>query len=392
MMLLNYFVWGAWYVTIGTFMGEALGFSDLQIGSVYATNAIAAMVSPFFVGMIADRFFNAERILGILHLLGAIVMFMATQSTDFGSFYFFILLYNLCFMPSIAITNSIAFNQMDNPEKSFPYIRVWGTLGWIAIGVIIGSLSADATVLPLQIAAGASVLMGLYSFLLPPTPPKAKGQKVSAREILGLDALALMKRPAFAILIISSVLVCIPLAFYYNFTNLFLNEIGMENAAARMTLGQVSEVLFLLIMPLLFVRLGVKKMIMVGVLAWALRYVLFAFGDIEGNLWMLYAGIILHGICYDFFFVTGQIFVDNEAPEELKSSAQGLITFATYGLGLFTGSYVSGAVIEHYANLDAANNVIGHDWTGGWLVPAALAGAVLLFFAFAFREKKETAV
>ncbi|MEM7368189.1 MAG: nucleoside permease [Bacteroidota bacterium] len=382
MMFLNYFVWGAWYVTIGTYMTVGLEFSGLQIGAVYATNAIAAIISPFFIGMIADRFFASEKILGILHILGGILMYLSTTVTDYGIFYILILLYNLTFMPTIALTNSLAFNQMTDTKKQFPAIRMLGTIGWIVVGLIIGFMQVEPTTTPLVIAAGTAIVMGLYSFTLPHTPPKAVGQKVTIREILGLDALGLMKERSFATVVIASVLICIPLAFYYSFANPFLNEIGFENAAGRMTAGQVSEALFLLIMPLFFARLGVRWMLTIGMAAWALRYLLFAYGGVEAGSWMLWAGIILHGICYDFFFVTGQIFVDEEAPEHLKSSAQGLITLATYGIGMFIGSNISGIIVDRYVVEGG-----GHDWTGVWLVPAVFAVVVLIGFFAAFRNK-----
>ena len=387
MMFLNYFVWGAWYVTIGTYMAEELGFTGIQIGSVYATNAVAAIISPFFIGMIADRFFASERVLGALHLIGAAAMLGATQVTDFGTFYALILLYNLSFMPSIALTNSLSFNQMDDPEKQFPGVRLFGTIGWIVVGLgIIGPLSLDPTVYPLMIAAGAGLAMGLYSFTLPHTPPKAKGEKITVREIMGLDALALLKKRSFAVVVIASVLICIPLSFYYTWANPFLNEIGFENAAGWMTTGQMSEALFLLIMPLAFARFGVKWMLAIGMGAWALRYFLFAYGDVGSLEWMLLAGIILHGICYDFFFVTGQIFVDKEAPDHLKSSVQGLITLATYGVGMFIGSNVSGLIADQ--NL-LENGT--HSWVEIWMFPAIFSVAVLLVFLLSFgKSRKQT--
>ncbi|MEM7655162.1 MAG: nucleoside permease [Bacteroidota bacterium] len=391
MMFLNYFVWGAWYVTVGTFMGTpetdgGLGFSGLQIGAVYATFSIAAIISPFFVGMIADRFFASERVLGVLHLVGAGLMYVATLQTDYSSFYLLILLYNLTFMPTIALTNSLAFAQMENTEKQFPAIRMLGTIGFIVVGWIVGFMKIEATALPQQIAAGMALVLGVYSFTLPHTPPKAKGQKTSVREILGLDALSLMKDRRFSTVIIASILICIPLAFYYSFANPFLNELGMENTAAKMTMGQMSEVLFLLVMPFFFARLGVRWMLTIGMAAWALRYLLFAYGDLGGSIWMLYGGIILHGICYDFFFVTGQIFVDKEAPAHLRSSAQGLITLATYGLGMFIGSYASGFVVDTYAISGTE-----HNWTNIWMIPAVFAVVVLVGFMAAFRNRGNAA-
>lgn len=385
MMFLNYFVWGAWYVTIGTYMAEALGFSGLQIGAIYATNAIAAIISPFIVGMIADRFFPSEKVLAILHLVGGICMIATTQVTEFEIFYPLILLYNLAFMPTIALTNSLAFNQMANPEQEFPSVRLFGTLGWIVVGLgIIGPMKWDPTVYPLMIAAGASIVMGFYSFTLPHTPPKVTTGNISVREVLGLDAIALLKKPSFAIVVIASVLICIPLSFYYTWANPFLNEIGFENAAGWMTTGQMSEALFLLVMPLAFARFGVKWMLAIGMAAWALRYILFAYGDVGDLQWMLLGGIILHGICYDFFFVTGQIFVDKEAPEQLKSSAQGMITLATYGIGMFIGSNVSGFIADQYLLGEGS-----HDWTPIWLFPALFSAGVLLLFILVFRQQKQ---
>lgn len=382
MMFLNYFVWGTWYVTMGTYLNETLQFTGQQIGLAYGAAAIAAMISPFFVGMIADRFFNTEKVLGVLHLIGAVVMYFTAQATSFESFYPLLLIYTICYMPTIALTNSLSFQQMTDPDKEFPGIRVLGTIGWIVIGLIIGFLKIEPTVTPFYICIGASIVMGLYSFTLPPTPPKATG-KVTAREVLGLDALKLMKERSFAVLVIASVLICIPLSFYYGWANPFLNELEVANAAGKMTLGQMSEILFLLVMPIFFVRLGVKKMMLIGMAAWALRYVLFAYGDNETMVWMLYSGIILHGICYDFFFVTGQIFVDQEAPKHLRNSAQGLITFATYGIGMFLGTYASGLVVDAYP----ATGAIPHDWQSIWLIPAAASFLVLIGFALLFRDR-----
>lgn len=389
MMFLNYFVWGAWYVTVGTFMGTpiedgGLGFSGLQIGAIYATFSVAAMVSPFFVGMVADRFFASERVLGILHILGAALMWIATTQTDFATFYVLILLYNLTFMPTIALTNALAFAQMEDTEKQFPAIRMLGTIGFIVVGLIVGFLEVEATAIPQQIAAASALLLGLYSFTLPHTPPKARGEQVSVREVLGLDALKLMKDRSFGTVVIASILICIPLAFYYSFANPFLNELGMKNAAAKMTLGQMSEVIFLLVMPFFFVRLGARWMLTIGMAAWALRYLLFAFGDLGGAVWMLYGGIILHGICYDFFFVTGQIYADKRASEGLRGSVQGLMTFATYGVGMFIGSIASGRVVDVYATPDAA---IPHDWQSIWLLPAGFAFVVMLAFLALFRDR-----
>jgi len=386
MMFLEYFVWGAWYVTMGTYLGQTLKFNGVEIAAAYGTGAIAAMISPFIVGLIADRFFATERVLGVMHLLGAVVMYFATTVEDFSAFYPILLGYTICYMPTIALTNSISFHQMKEPGKEFPTVRVLGTIGWIIAGLIIGFMKVEAQAIPLQIAAGSSLILGLYSFTLPHTPPKDKGKKMGFKDVLGLDALKLLNTQSFLVFFLASVLICIPLMFYYSFTNLFLNEINFSNAAGKMTLGQVSEMLFLLVMPFFFRKYGVKVMMMIGMAAWGLRYVLFAFGDVSSSLvWMLYAGIILHGICYDFFFVTGQIYADERAPDNLRSSVQGMMTFATYGLGMFIGSLVSGPIVENYATPDAS---VPHYWQQIWLIPAVFSVIVLILFALLFREKK----
>ncbi len=382
-MLLEYFVWGSWYVTMGTYMSEFLKSSGVQIGAAYSALAIATMISPFFIGMVADRFFAAQRIMGILHLLGSVLLYAATQVSDNATFYWIIVFYSLLYMPTIALSNSIAFQQMTDPGKQFPWIRVFGTVGWIAAGLMIAALSIEKTQFTFHMAAIASTALGLISFVLPHTPPKAKSASSSASAVLGAEAFVLFKDRPYLIFFIAAILVCIPLSFYYGFANLFLNEAGMENAAGKMVLGQVSEAVFILAIPFLFNSIGVKKMLLLGMAAWILRYVCFAFGNVEANLWMLYAGIILHGICYDFFFVTGYMYTEKKAGEKIKSAAQGLFTFATYGVGMFIGTWFSGYTTDHYT----VNGV--HQWTEIWLVPTYIALAVLLYFIFFFNEKRE---
>jgi nucleoside transporter len=298
--------------------------------------------------------------------------------------------YALCYNPTLALVNAISFNQMASPEKQFPAIRVFGTLGWIVAGLIVGFLGVEATGVPLRIAAASSVLLGLFSLALPHTPPKSLSHKVSVRDVLGLDALALLKDRSFAVFVLGSLLICIPLAFYYNFTNLFLNEMGVANAAGKMTLGQASEVGFMLVMPFFFARLGVKKMLLAAMLAWAVRYLLFAFGNPGELVAFFYLGILLHGICFDFFFVTGQIYVDNTAPKAVQASAQGFITLVTYGAGMLIGSLISGAVVESYQVMEG-EAIKGHLWTSIWLVPAAMALGVMALFALFFKEKAKAA-
>jgi len=384
MMLIQYFIWSSWYVTMGTYMGEQLGSDGKLIGQAYSMLALATMVSPFFVGMIADRFFAAQKIMGVLHLIGAGLLFFTTQVDSGSTFKWIVLLYSLAYMPTIALSNSIAFSQMSDPGRQFPWIRVFGTIGWIIAGVLISFLGIEKSANTFYIAAGASALLGLLSFVLPNTPPKAKSSDSSAAKALGTEAFVLFKSKPYLVFFIAAILICIPLSFYYGFANPFLNELGVDKAAGKMTLGQVSEAVFILAIPFLFNSIGVKKMLIFGMLAWVGRYILFAYGDTGANVWMLYAGIILHGICYDFFFVTGYMYTEKKAGEKIKNAAQGLFTFATYGLGMVIGTWFSGVVVDKYQVGEKA-----HDWTSIWYVPAIIAAVVLAFFMVFFREKKE---
>ncbi len=387
MMFLQYFVWGAWYVAMSAYLNETLKFDGQQIGLAYGTTALAAMISPFFVGMVADRFFATERILAALHVVGAALLLWTATLHQFGSFYWVLLLYTLCYMPTLALTNSLSFHQMTDPGKEFPGIRVLGTIGWIVAGYAVDLMGFGRSAGMFEIAAVASLLLGFFSLSLPHTPPSRLGHPVSAKDILGLDALQLLRDRSFAIFVIGSFLICIPLQFYYTWANGFLSEIGVANPTSRMTLGQWSELFFMLVMPWFFRRLGVKWMLIVGMLAWAVRYTLFAYGNAGPLVWMLYIGILLHGVCYDFFFVTGQIYTDKKASIQIRAAAQGFIAFVTLGVGMFIGSYLSGWIVDQYTTPG------GHDWRMIWLIPAGMAVAVLVLFAafFTYREEAKAA-
>ncbi|HEY4337180.1 MAG TPA: nucleoside permease, partial [Puia sp.] len=336
MMFVEYFIWGAWYVTMGTYMGEHLHSTGLQVGAAYSALAIATMISPFFVGLVADRYFAAQRIMGILHIVGGLLLFVASTVGNNTLFYWIILLYSLLYMPTIALSNSVAFGQMNDPGRQFPWIRVFGTLGWIVAGLLIGFLQFEKSAATFHLAAGASIVLGLASFFLPNTPPKGKESQAP-----GTEAFVLFKNNTYLIFFVAAILVCVPLSFYYGFANPFLNELGMTNAAGKMIMGQVSEGIFILAIPFLFNRIGVKNMLLMGMTAWILRYICFAYGGLGANVWMLYAGIILHGVCYDFFFVTGYMYTEKKAGAKIKNAAQQLFTFATYGLGMFIGTWYS---------------------------------------------------
>jgi nucleoside transporter len=412
MMFLEFFVWGAWYVTIGNYM-VVHGMADLTHWP-YTVNPIAAIIAPFFLGLVADRFFPTERVLGTLHLLGGLVMFFVPAATENPTLFILLLLgYNLCYMPTLGLANSLAFHHIDDQEKQFPMIRVFGTIGWIVAGLFISIVLGafvigqvpDETAWPLYTTAVASIILGLYSFSLPHTPPPARGEKVSIRSITGIDALKHLGSRSFYVFIISSMLICIPLAAYYNFAPIFVNNAifagGTEgfggltgtlldsiftSPASLLSLGQMSEAFFMVLMPFFFIRLGVKWMLFAGMGAWVLRYALFAIGAPAGLFWMIVLGILLHGLSYDFFFVTGQIYVDQRAGMAIRAAAQGFIAFVTLGVGNFIGAWASGRIVERYSTVGTSGTV-QHDWQAIWMVPAAGAFIVLLLFAMLFRPR-----
>lgn len=397
MMFLEFFIWGAWFVTLGTFLGTNLKASGLETANVFSTQSWGAIIAPFIIGLIADRFFNAEKILAVLHLVGAGLMYMMFKAEDVTVFYPYVLAYMILYMPTLALVNSVSFRQMQNPEKQFPSIRIFGTLGWIIAGLIISflhwddeqnNITNDTLRNTFLMASVGSLILGVFSFTLPKTPPQKREQGATVSQILGLDALKLLKDKNFFVFFIASILICIPLAFYYQNANPFLTEVGLENPTAKMAIGQVSEVVFLLLIPFLFKRFGFKNTILIGMLAWAVRYLLFAYGNAGELSFMLILGIALHGVCYDFFFVSGQIYTDAKAGEKYKSSAQGLITLATYGVGMLIGFWVAGFVTERYKVVQTGDGY----WHNVWLIPAGIAAIVCFLFALIFRNDKKVTI
>jgi len=397
MMFLEFFIWGAWFVTLGTFLGRTLNAGGLDIANVFSTQSWGAIIAPFIVGIIADRYFNAERIFGILHLVGAGLMAQMYRSDSIAEFFPYVLAYMILFMPTLALANSISFRQMANPEKEFSLIRLWGTIGWIVAGLSISYLfkwDSDQAISDgllrntFILAGGASALLGIFSFTLPKTPPQkdaGKGQ-VSLSKLLGLDAVKLLKDRNFLVFFVCSILICIPLAFYYQYANPFLTDTGLENATGKMSIGQMSEALCLLLLPVFFTRFGFKNTILIGMFSWALRYILFAYGNAGELTFMLILGIVLHGICFDFFFVSGQIYTDSKAGEANKSAAQGLIALATYGVGQLFGFWAAGWISDHYEPLKATS--VAEFWKNVWLVPAGFSLLVMIIFAILFKPEK----
>ncbi len=425
MMFLQFFVWGAWYVTVGNYM-KSFGWFD-WVGTAYTVAPIAAIVSPFFLGMVADRYFPSEKVLGVLHLLGGLAMFAAPQIVAQGPEYFIgaLFIHTLCYMPTLGLTNTLAFHNITNQEKEFPIIRVFGTIGWIAAGWVVSlMLKADASATQFYVTGSAAIALGLYSFTLPHTPPPAAGKAVTIREVLGLDALSLLKQPSFAIFILSSFLICIPLAAYYAFAPVYVGKVGFESVGYVMSYGQISEIVFMLAMPLFFMALGVKRMLLIGMIAWVVRYGLFSYANEDNTQMLVFLGILLHGICYDFFFVTGFIYTDKKCSKEIRGQAQGLLVLITQGLGLGIGAQLMQRLAGHYTPADAAAlnkesaeltvqafelkdavaaeplikkaGELGAeatkmmDWQMIWLVPCVAAGVVAVIFFLFFHDRVQT--
>lgn len=380
MMFLLYFIWGSWYGQMSKYMFNTLHATGVQVGGAYAAFSIAMIIAPFFVGMIADRYFAAQKVLGVLSLAGAVLLYVLTGITNADTFFWVILAYCITFAPTMALTTSIAMQHVQDTEKDFPTIRVMGTVAWIIVSNIIGFYGFGDSVMIFKLSMVAAAILGVYSFFLPNTPPKPN-TSTTFSDILGLDAFKLFKDRSFAIFFISSLLICIPLSFYYAMANPSLTDSGMTNVENKMSLGQASEVIFMLLIPFAFRKFGVKWILIVGLIAWIVRFIGFGYGDASSE-WLLYMAIILHGVCYDFFFVTGQIYTDSKAGEKYRSSAQGLITIATYGIGMGIGSWIAGIVADQYT----VNGI--KDWTSIWMVPAGIAALVLVLFVLFFKDNK----
>ena len=388
MVFLHYFVWGSWYVTMGTYLTQTLKFEGGQVGLAYGSTAIGAIVSPFFAGIVADRFFTTQKLLGTLHLIGAGLLYLVTMQETFNAFYPLLILYTVSYMAGHGLTNTLTLHHAVNAGKEFPIVMMAGSVGWIAAGLVNSGLKLEDNVGMFQLACGAAAVMGLYSFTLPNTPPKGAGQKVSVRTMLGFDALKLMREPSFATFIVCSFLICIPLSFYFAWMNVFLNELGIANAAAKMTIGQVSDVVFLLLLPVLLPVFRAKGILLVGMAAWALRFGLFAWFDTARDAhWMMYLGIAVHGVCYDFIFVMGRMYVDKRAGKEIRGAAQGLHAFVTLGIGMFVGSWLSGVVGEHYAR-QGSDGAVTHNWQMIWAIPAVLAVVLTILFVVLFKDSE----
>ena len=388
MVFLHYFVWGSWYVTMGTYLTQTLKFEGGQVGLAYGSTAIGAIVSPFFAGIVADRFFTTQKLLGTLHLIGAGLLYLVTMQETFNAFYPLLILYTVSYMAGHGLTNTLTLHHAVNAGKEFPIVMMAGSVGWIAAGLVNSGLKLEDNVGMFQLACGAAAVMGLYSFTLPNTPPKGAGQKVSVRTMLGFDALKLMREPSFATFIVCSFLICIPLSFYFAWMNVFLNELGIANAAAKMTIGQVSDVVFLLLLPVLLPVFRAKGILLVGMAAWALRFGLFAWFDTARDAhWMMYLGIAVHGVCYDFIFVMGRMYVDKRAGKEIRGAAQGLHAFVTLGIGMFVGSWLSGVVGEHFAS-QGADGSVTHNWQMIWAIPAVLAVVLTILFVVLFKDSE----
>jgi len=384
LQILQFFIWGSWFVTGGTYMLETLNFTGRQVGWVYTNFSIAATVTPLFMGVLADRLFAAEQLLAVLHLIGGALLFWASNVTDFTAFNTIILLYVLSYLPTFALSNSLCFHHVEDSKRDFPKIRVWGTISWIAAGLMVSYLNIENQVTPFKIAAGCSVFQAIYCLTLPHTPPTKKEKMSLLDTIIGPEIRSLFKERSFAVLVICIGLICIPLSYYYSFVNPFLNEIGVADAAAKMSLGQVVEILLLLALPWLFTKLRLKTIIFMGLFAWGARYGLFILGIHWNAEWILIIGLLLHGAAYIFSMLSAQIYLDTIVPVHLRSTAQGFFSLLTMGLMALVGTMIAGETVNAYT--DAAGN---HDWAVIWRLPFIFGVLVSLAFLVLFKSKSK---
>jgi len=386
-MFLQYFIWGAWYVSLGTYLNTALHFGGEQIGAAYGAFAIGSMISPFFVGLVADRYFASERILGVLGVAGGLVMFALPQATVFGDFYPTLILYCALFTPTLALGNSLSLHHLADAPQDFPRVKIFSAVGWIGGGVTLSLLKGEQSALQFYLAGGSSILFGLFCFTLPHTPPGKAGKNVSIGEVLGFDALALLKKPSFAIFVMCMFLICIPLYFYFVMVGIYLTELKWTGMAWKLSLAQVSDVFFLFLLAWLLKRWGYKKTIFFGILAWATRYFLLAGSVQAGELQtgLIFGAILLHGVCYDFLFIAGQLYADAEANERIRGAVQGFLAFVLWGVGAFVGTLLAGKVLAAHT-LAEVQGTIAHDWQAIWRIPAWGAVAVLIVFLIFFRD------
>ena len=383
-MFLQYFIWSTWYMTLGAYLGT-LSFNGQQIGLAYGAFAWGAIVSPFIVGLIADRYFASEKIIAVLGVVGGLVMLCMPQFKTFGAFYPMLILYCTLYAPTLALGNSVSMTHLADAKKDFPFVKIFSAVGWIAGGVVLSLVKGEQSPLQYYLAGGISMVFGLFALTLPHTPPRKKGQDVSLGEVLGLDALALLKKPAFAIFILCMFLICIPLYFYFVNLGTYLTQLKWSDMASKMTLAQVSDILFLILMPVMLKKLGYKKTIFLGIAAWIARYFLLSASASSSGTALIFAAILLHGICYDFLFIAGQLYVDAEANERIRGAAQGLIAIILWGFGSLVGTYLAGSVMESN-NLATPKGDIAHDWAAIWSTPAWIAVGVLVLFLIFFRD------
>jgi nucleoside transporter len=387
-MFLQYFIWGSWYVSMGVYLDKTLHFTGSQIGWAYSAFAIGSMVAPFFVGLIADRFFASERMLGVLGLLGGGTLLVLPSVTDFGAFFPLLVLYCATYTPTLALGNSLSLHHLRDAKRDFPQVKVFSAIGWIGGGVLLAYVTDARSPNQYYLAGAVSVAFGLFAFTLPHTPPKKVGKNVSVGEVLGLDALGLLRKPAFAAFILCMFLICVPLYFYFVNMAQYVEELGWTRITATMALAQVSDVIFLVLLPFMLRGLGYKLTILIGILAWLARYLFLwqsAGTDAALQATLIFSAILLHGVCYDFLFIAGQLYVDSESNARNRGAAQGFIAFILWGVGAFVGTNIAGRVQGAHA-IDPPTGSIAHDWAGIWLQPAWMAAVVLIVFLIFFRE------